>query len=125
MDKWISELEANIEECFADEERSKLDEGDEAVIVPSVAVMSVLCEHCQAEPPKPEVVARWEQAYLAIFDAQIEDLQPAAGYTTERRQVIAETFRKFKEQSATYWGGYEDALQKMTFTVVAGDGPLL
>ena len=115
-DGWVATLVANIEECFADKDRSAVDEDGEAVIMPSVAVMSVLCEHCQAQPPKPEVVARWEQEYLAIYDDQIAGLDPNRGYADERRQLIVETFTTLKAQSTTYWREYEEALRSITIT---------
>lgn len=97
-----SGFEAKIEQCLADEDISALDEDGEAVIVPSAAILSVLCERCDASPPQPDVVARWKRQYLALFDDQIDGLAPGPGYKEERRQVIEETFTKREAQSAEY-----------------------
>ena|SRR5579872_5759533 len=96
-------IEARIEACLADEDASALDEDGEGVLMPSVALLSVLHEHCKAGPPKPEAVLRWKRQYLAIFDDQIDDLDPVPGYKEERRAVIEGTFDRLAAQAADFW----------------------
>jgi len=96
-------LEDRIEECFADEESSALDEDGETVLMASVAILSVLCEHCKAPPPKPDIVARWKQRYLDIFDEELHSLETVQGYTEERRAVIEETFNKLQARADEFW----------------------
>lgn len=98
-----SGLTARIEACFADEESSALDEDGEGVLVPSVAILLLLCEHCAAAPPRPDVAGRWKRQYLTIFDDQIDSLEPAPGYKQERRQVIEDTFRRLQARAAAFW----------------------
>ena len=100
----VDTLSARIEECLADEECSPIDELGEAVIVPTVAILSLLHEHCNAAPPKAAVVSAWKASYLAIYDEQIDDLEPKEGYKQGRRQVIVDTFDKLLNQATTFWG---------------------
>jgi hypothetical protein len=81
-----------IEGIFADEERFQLDEDAEAVLVPSVFILSLLCEHCRAHLPASVHVAEWKARYLAMYDREIDGLAPAPGFKDERRCVIAATF---------------------------------
>ena len=96
-------LVARIEGVFAEEGAADLDEYGEAVIMPSVHIISLLHEHCHAAPPKPAVVAGWKSRYLAIFDEQIDDLEPAGDFASERRAVIENTFTKLETQARTFW----------------------
>lgn len=103
MGETIDAFVARIEECLEDEERSRLDEDGESVIVSTVAILSVLYEHCRAPAPEPDVVEQWKEQYLAIFDDQIDGLDPAEGYKEERREVIEETFDKLIGQARKFW----------------------
>lgn len=99
----IDDITAKIDECFADEEASRLDEEGEAVIVPGVHIISMLSENCKAAPPQTAVVAKWKSQFMAIFDEQIGELEPAEGYEQKRRAVIEATFSKLEEQSRQFW----------------------
>ena len=83
-----------IEDCLADEKRASLDEDGEAVLMPSVVILSVLCEHCKAAPPEEKIVREWQEKYLRIYDEQIDGFEPQRAYKIERRKVIEETFEK-------------------------------
>ena len=37
-------------------------------------------------------IAAWKQRYLEMYDAQIDGLEPVAGFKTARRAVIERTF---------------------------------
>ncbi len=99
----IDGLVRRIEECFAGEDMARLDEEGEAVIVPSAEIISLLHENCKAAPPKVEVVSDWKTRYLAIFDEQIDGLEPAGDYATERRAVIVATFERLETQAREFW----------------------
>ncbi|BDI28223.1 hypothetical protein CCAX7_002740 [Capsulimonas corticalis] len=99
----VDDLEGKIEDILTDEDRSALDEEGEGVLVPSVAILSALHETVQAPTPEPAVVARWRAQYLAIYDGQIDDLDPDDGYKDERRQVIQSTFDKLETQAQAFW----------------------
>ncbi|MEO7720119.1 MAG: DUF4259 domain-containing protein [Capsulimonas sp.] len=99
----VDDLEGKIEDLLTDEERSALDEEGEGVLVPSVAILSALHETVQAPTPEPANVARWRTQYLAIYDAQIDGLEPDAEYKVERRQVIQDTFDKLEAQAQAFW----------------------
>ena len=99
----INRLRAEVDEVLTDADRSSVDEDGEAVVVPTVQIISVLVEHCQAAPPEPAVVSVWRDKYLAIYDAQIDGMDPVPGYKEERRQVIVETFAKLEKQACAFW----------------------
>lgn len=96
-------LEARIEEVLSDPDRAALDEEGEAVVVPTVQILSVLCEHCKASPSKPETVAEWKSRYLAVFDDEAPDYYSSPQFRAERRQVIASTFDRLEAQARTFW----------------------
>ena len=96
-------LAARINGVFADEDESRLDEDGEAVIMPSVDIISVLHEHCRAAPPKRDVVTDWKTRYLALFDEQIGGLDPDGDYAAERRAVIEATFTKLENQARAFY----------------------
>lgn len=99
----IDELSARIETCLADEESVALDEEGEAVVVPSVQIIALLCEHCKAAPPEADVVARWKEEYLAVFDEQIDHLDPVVGFKERRREVILATFDHLEKEATNFW----------------------
>ena len=99
----IDRLVARINETFADEDMARLDEDGEAVIVPSVEIICLLHENCKAAQPRPSIVSSWKTRYLAIFDEQIGELDPAEGYAAERRGVIDTTFTRLETQARAFW----------------------
>lgn len=103
MGEIMDGLGTRIENTFADESLSYLDEYGEAVIVPSVAVMSVLCEQCHAVPPQAVTVTQWKTQYLTLFDDQIEGLGGSAEFNRERRATVVSTFERLEEQARAFW----------------------
>lgn len=97
------QLIGKIERCFEDEMGYDLDEGGEAELMPSVAMLVVLCEHCGGHPPKPDVVQAWREQYLTIYDEQINDLAPDGDFKQDRRLVISTTFYQLEVQSRLFW----------------------
>ena len=99
----IDSLSARIEEILADEVRSFPDEEGESVLMPSVEIISILCERCGGAPPKEKTVRQWRERYLQVYDEQIDDLAPQGDYKTARRQVIENTFKKLADQARSFW----------------------
>ena len=54
-----TQLVATIGGVAADGERLALDEDGEALFMPSLEVLALLCERYAAAPPKPEAVRQW------------------------------------------------------------------
>ncbi|MFN8555797.1 MAG: DUF4259 domain-containing protein [Dehalococcoidia bacterium] len=98
------QLEETISTCLATPGAADLDEDGESVLVPSVALLSLLSEHTGAAPPSPELVREWREAYVAIFDEQIDHLDPAPGYKEARRQVIVDTFARLEARAREFSG---------------------
>src|SRR5260370_16194091 len=105
-------LISTIEAIFADEERFHLDGAAEAILIPSVVLLSSLCKHCQATIPKSLDIVAWKDRYLQMYDREIADWEDrylqmcgrdvaykftrplSENYAYQRRAVIAATFDK-------------------------------
>lgn len=102
MSEIEDELTERIESILADEDRRELDEEGEGVLMPTLEMMSVLCEHCGLGLPEVETLRRWKEQYLAVFDDSIDGLEPAEGYKEARRAMIEATFLKLEAQAYDY-----------------------
>lgn len=98
----VEQLTKTIGSCL-DEGNPDLDEGGESELMPSVAIIKVLSEHCGAAPPKPDVIDSWRSQYLAIYDEQIDGLDPDTDYKNERRTTIDRTFTELIALSKQFW----------------------
>lgn len=114
-------LISTIEAIFADEERFHLDEEAEAILIPSVALLSLLCKNCRAIIPKSLDILAWKDQYLLMYDHEIVDwedqylqmcdrdvayeftLRLPENYAYQRRAVIAATFDKLLQQQYAIW----------------------
>jgi hypothetical protein len=96
-------LVATITEILANPERLELDEDGEAMFMPSVDVLALLCERYNAKPPKPATVRQWHGKYLQVYDKGIGALKPTAEFKTNRRKMIENTFRWLESLADTYW----------------------
>lgn len=82
-----------VDKILADEEgASNLDDAGEGQLMPTVEIITMLCEKAGVSPPGEERVQHWKEAYLVIFDAQIAAMEPVEDYEEERREVISATF---------------------------------
>jgi hypothetical protein len=99
----LRSLVQRIEDVFADEGRLMLDEEGEAILMPSVQIISTLCEHCGGVPPTEATVKKWRKKYLRIFDKQIDGLSPKGDFKVRRRAVIENTFARLEEQARRFW----------------------
>lgn len=105
----MDELTERIKECLADPERHSLGEEGEALIPSTAQILSVLAANFNTAPPQPDVVVRWRETYLAIFDKEISDLGARDGYPEARRAVIEQTFLRLEQQAQEYWQEVEEA----------------
>jgi hypothetical protein len=102
---------ATVERLFA-QGRASLDDRGEGRLMPTVEMISVLCDWCRgappairvAAPPRPGVVRRWKQQYVGIYDEEIDGLQPVEGFAPERRAHIVRTFDRLELLATDYWG---------------------
>jgi hypothetical protein len=97
------QLTATITAVAADDERLALDEDGETMLMPSVEVLALLCERYNAEPPKPAAVQQWREKYLAVYDRQIDTLNPSAEFRVGRRRAIEQTFRWLAGLAENFW----------------------
>jgi hypothetical protein len=99
-----------VEQWFA-QGRAGLDDLGEGRLMPTVEMISVLCDWCRGgpsairvvAPPRPGVIRRWKQQYLELYDEQIDDLLPREGFGPERRAHIARTFDRLEVLATEGW----------------------
>jgi hypothetical protein len=74
------------------------------LVTASTEVIIALCENCHAEPPESLAltVEKWKQKALAVYDKEIDGLEPKPDYKINRRKVIAETFDRLIKISSSY-----------------------
>ena len=99
-DNLVGEITDGIQTCLT--YNSDVGEGGEQEFMPLVQILVVLCEHCSAQPPEPEVVAKWKSSYLSVFDEQAGDAFEDKAFVKQRRKVIEETFKKLQDLAAKY-----------------------
>jgi uncharacterized protein DUF4259 len=94
LDEEIDRHVRAIEDILADSQRFLLDEDAEGELMPRVAILSLLLEHCGGvlNPAHEPDVGTWKSRYLEMYDDQIDDLEPSGDYEMQRRAVIAATF---------------------------------
>lgn len=109
----MDNLAGNINEFFETED-PELGEG-EGKVVPSVAIIQLLSEHCGAAPPKTEQIEAWRKRYLHIYDEQIDGFEPEAAFKSARRETIARAFRNLETTAKKFWqNGAETPLASET-----------
>jgi len=94
LDELIERLSETVGEILADDQRAALDEDGEAVVMPTIDLLAVLCDRYGSTAPAAATIVAWRERYPQIFDDQIDDLAPAAGFKDERRAVIVHTFER-------------------------------
>lgn len=100
-----AKLVATISEIFVDDERLALDEDGEAMFMPSVELLALLCERYGVTTPKPSSVLQWQEKYLQLYDRTIDKYSSDRRFRVERRKVIEKTFRWLMSLSESYWDG--------------------
>src|SRR5262249_33441094 len=82
-----------IEHIFADSQRFRLDEDAEAELTPRIKILALLITRCHGVMRQtPDDIAAWKAQYLAMYDDQIDDLEPTEYYKQHRRAVIEASF---------------------------------
>jgi len=100
-----AKLVATITEIYREKDRLALDEDGEAMFMPSVELLALLCERYALETPKPGTVKQWEERYLRVYDRSAEDCYPDDEFRKSRRKVIERTFHWLLSLSESYWDG--------------------
>lgn len=90
----VSRHVTTIERIMADTEAFQLDEEAESVLMPSVALLVLLCKHCHAALPRSVNIRDWQTRYLAMYDRDIDDLEPTPVFKVQRRAIILDTFER-------------------------------
>lgn len=96
------EIAAAIDEILANG-TADADELGESHLVPRVAILDALCKQCSSSPPEPDRVVGWRDAYLAVYDRSMPELDPTGEFLAERRAVIVATFASLEEEARRFW----------------------
>jgi len=92
-----------IEKIFSDESRYSLDEDAEGELMPRIEILLALCERCHGVLHEDMDIAAWKTRYLAMYDEQIDGMEPGDDLKQQRRTVIVDTFDQLVEQHAAQW----------------------
>lgn len=92
----VGQLVRNITDAFKGT-KADPDELGDSVLMPSVAILAVLCEHCNAHLPQKDRIREWKRKYLQNWDSHIDELDPKPDYKLRRREVISATFDRLEE----------------------------
>jgi hypothetical protein len=103
LEMQTAKLVATIREVVADDERIQPDEDGESLLMPSLEILTLLCERCAAPPPRPATVRQWHEKYLAAFESGFDRLGHSPTAKPLRRKVIENTFRWLESLSETYY----------------------
>lgn len=98
----VEPLIAKIASVLAEPSLAEPDEPSAAEIMVAVEVLCLLCKHCGAVPPKPELIREASEVYLRVWDGYIDKLMPKPDYKRERREVIKSTWQRL-HQLAQDW----------------------
>jgi hypothetical protein len=109
-----SPLLTEIERTMEEPSSLVLDEDDAVVVMANLEIIACLSEHLGRYDhsklgkilypcvlPSPKVIVNWRQAYLALWDAHIDELEPKPEYKKQRREVIAKTFDRVERLART------------------------
>jgi hypothetical protein len=95
---YVAEIQApllhQLEHIIADPHLAEPDEPTSARVMAAAEILAILCEQCNAVPPKPDIVTQCQEAYLPVWDGYIDRLEPDPEYKLERRKVIQATFER-------------------------------
>lgn len=98
----VGPLVRKLEALIANPALAEPDERAAAEIMVAVEVLSLLCESCNAAPPKPALVKKAADTYLRVWDGSIDRLQPDPDFKRERRRVLETSFARL-HQVASDW----------------------
>jgi hypothetical protein len=92
-----------IDDILLSESGADADEDGESRLVPTVAILDLLCERFDSAPPKLEKVAEWRERYLAAFDRSMPGLDADGSFMKERRPIVERTFAALEARSKQFW----------------------
>lgn len=92
-----------IEKIFSDESRYSLDQDAEGELMPRIEILLALCDHCHGVLHEDMDIAAWKARYLAMYDEQIDGMEPGDDLKQQRRTVIVDTFDRLIEQHKAHW----------------------
>jgi hypothetical protein len=98
-----AKLVATITEIYRDEDRLALDEDGEAMFMPSVELLALLCERYGSTPPRPSTIQQWQDKYLDLFERTVNGYNRDPQFQCARRKAIEKTFRWLLSLSESYW----------------------
>src|SRR5947199_521229 len=98
-----AKLVATITEIYRDDDRLALEEDGEAMFMPSVELLALMCERYGATPPKPATIEQWQERYLRLFDETVEGYNAEPEFQASRRRRIEQTFRWLTGLAESYW----------------------
>jgi hypothetical protein len=68
-------------------------------VMAAVEVIISLCKDCLAIPPEIEIVNRWRDTILKVYDNEIDELEPDKEYKVGRRKIIEGTFQRLEKET--------------------------
>jgi hypothetical protein len=101
LDSLMKQMVKTIEACLSgkyimhpgDDDDDILGVCGEPMMMPSVDILALLCEHYAMPLPVTEaVVKEWKAQYLRIFDRHINRYELKPGFKVRRRRMIESTF---------------------------------
>jgi hypothetical protein len=98
-----AKLVATITEIYRDDDRLALEEDGEAMFMPSVELLALMCERYGATPPKLATIEQWRERYLQLFDETVEGYNAEPEFQASRRRRIEQTFRWLIGLAESYW----------------------
>ena len=75
----------------------------EAIVMPTIEIVALLCERFNAPPPKTDRIERWRRRYLRWFDEEADACFPDPDFRARRRKRIDTTFAWLQSLSEVYW----------------------
>ncbi len=103
INKQVDHYVGLIEAIFGDTERFRLDEDAESMLMPCIELLLLVCTHCHGVLPKALSVSTWKVRYLAMYDKQIDRLEPRSDFKRQRRSIINDTFDKLLQLHEEQW----------------------
>ena len=107
FDSFTSGILEEIEHAMINPHVLEPDEAEGVVVPCQIDILCALYEKIRPfQLPRPDVVARWKEIYLSVWDGYIDGVQPKPGHKAERRRILEETFTRMEELSRRHKPGW-------------------